>query len=833
MDPLLALQQRISDENITNKTLTLFRLLNEGDQAALEAQIEAYAREIQGVPQPMQDVQQFTFTVPADTLAQVFRRPNYTRPRPMIHYKKEDGKEYYNTNLECLVYEDPERVGVAARDQFLADNPGADEAALNQAYHAARQQQRIANREAENAIPEWELCQRSSKNDTLAEDKVITLADPQHRIVDWHETIQNLRALGEELGYTLNHYASAMKRFVSFYNPSYNDIIRGMNANTIARFLLSLDTPQPVIESHYRALKKMTRQVGQPLKQIMAELQTRATGYYQDEANAQQREALINKVLLTGLQNFTTGQTAQIIKASIQTQQMNNTPIRYARMLETAIQSEETIGMPSMPMKLMPDQVATSVFNTVPMNNIITLDPRIENEPILVTPLVHSPYDGLMQSAICTQPVAQRQQHIKYAPQYPYAPQHPYQAQPQAQPVQEPPGQAMMIHSPPQPPPVQQPIQQQLQAVAAALGPPRELLEDRDLNMVMHPIAQEEPAEPRDYNLRQNRGQRNDRQIQPRANVNSTHIQRSGSRSNTPEREEKRRLRNIAKLLDELKINSTSLQQQAGPPPNMVPRAREQTPPRYNQRREQSPNRRPYYQYGSDSYNRDRYSSPRYPSNDRNRYPSQDRNRYPNNRDNSRTPERDRYRRSPTPTYQKRDNQRSNYQRSYSPSYQNRSNTYQRPYSPTPNPRPQSPRPPYRPQSPRPVNRSQSPGPNYRRDRDYRNQSPRRYDQRNDRGRSPYQGRDHRQQSPRGDNKDTILRGVNCHPNYNTSQGLMCTKCNTFGKHEEYKCPTYFNWASRACYICNGGFHQSNDCLQSRQRQSTPDRMSPRPRSKN
>jgi hypothetical protein len=77
------------------------------------------------------------------------------------------------------------------------------------------------------------------------------------------------------------------------------------------------------------------------------------------------------------------------------------------------------------------------------------------------------------------------------------------------------------------------------------------------------------------------------------------------------------------------------------------------------------------------------------------------------------------------------------------------------------------------------------------------------------------------------------LRGVNCHPNYNTSQGLMCTKCNTFGKHEEYKCPTYFNWASRTCYICKGGFHQSNDCLQSRQRQTTPDRMSPRPRTKN
>ena len=828
MDPLFALQQRISDETITNKTLTLFRLLNGGDQAALQAQIEEYAREIEGVPQPMQDVQQFAFTVPEDTLAEVFRRPNYTRPRPMIHYKKEDGKEYYNTNLASLVYEDPERIGVAARDQLRADNPNADEAELNQAYHTARQQQRIANRAAEDAIPEWVLCQRSSKNDTLAEDKVITLADAQHRIVDWHETIQNLRALGEELGYTLNHYASAMKRFVSFYNPSYNDVIRGMDANTIARFLLSLDTPQPIRESHFRALQTMTRQVGQPLKQIMAELQTRATGYYQNEANAQQREELIKKILLTGLQNFTTGHTTQIIKTAIQTQQMNNQPIRYPRMLETAIRSEQTSGMPSVPMKLMPDQTATSVFNTVPINNIITLDPRIETEPILVTPLVHSPYDGLIQGGANTQLIAPHQQQIKYTHQYPYAPQHPYQVHQQQQPVQPPPGQAIMIHSPPQPPPVQQPVEQQLQAVAAALQPPREFLEDRDLNMVMHPVAQEEPDNPREFN-RANRGQR----FNQRANVNSTNVRTNRSRPNTPEKEGTKTLQTIAKLLEELKINSSSIQQPAGPPPSMLPRNREQTPPRYNQRREQSPNRRPYYQYGSDSYNRDRYPSSRYPSTERSRYPSQERNRYNRNRDNSRTPERDRYQRSQTPTYQKRDNYRQNNQRPYSPGYQNRNNNYQRPYSPTPNPRPQSPRPPYRPQSPRPVDRSQSPRPSYKRDQNYRNTPPRQYDNKDNRGRSPYQNRDQRQQSPRRDSRDSILRGVNCHPNYNTSQGLMCTKCNTFGKHEEYKCPTYFNWASRTCYICKGGFHQSNDCLQSRQRQTTPDRMSPRPRTKN
>ena len=104
MDPFLAIQQRISEENVTNKTLTLFRLLAAGDAAALERQIEEYAREAQGVPQPVQEVQQFAFTVPEDTLNEVLTRPHYTRPRPMIHYKKRRRKRILQRQprLPCI-----------------------------------------------------------------------------------------------------------------------------------------------------------------------------------------------------------------------------------------------------------------------------------------------------------------------------------------------------------------------------------------------------------------------------------------------------------------------------------------------------------------------------------------------------------------------------------------------------------------------------------------------------------------------------------------------------------------------------------------------------------
>ncbi len=44
----------------------------------------------------------------------------------------------------------------------------------------------------------------------------ITFTDEHHKDIDWHVTINNLHALGRELGYTLNHYNRAMNRFVSY-----------------------------------------------------------------------------------------------------------------------------------------------------------------------------------------------------------------------------------------------------------------------------------------------------------------------------------------------------------------------------------------------------------------------------------------------------------------------------------------------------------------------------------------------------------------------------------------------------------------------------------------
>ena len=79
------------------------------------AELEALGNRVQGIPQPVREIRAFEFTVPETSLAAILQTAPYRRAKPVRHYKKENGKDYYNSNQACLVYEDPDRVGMNAR----------------------------------------------------------------------------------------------------------------------------------------------------------------------------------------------------------------------------------------------------------------------------------------------------------------------------------------------------------------------------------------------------------------------------------------------------------------------------------------------------------------------------------------------------------------------------------------------------------------------------------------------------------------------------------------------------------------------------------------------
>jgi len=145
--------------------------------------------------------------------------------------------------------------------------------------------------------------------------------DNFHNEIDWHTTIENIQELGRELGYTLAHYNKVMNRFVSYYKPQYSHLIRGMDANATARFLMSLNTPKPPRQRHFQAIKQMFRPANTELRAIMKELHQNAQGYYAAEPEAT-RNNLVDNMMLLGLQKLTTGPTCEAFKNLIQQQQL-------------------------------------------------------------------------------------------------------------------------------------------------------------------------------------------------------------------------------------------------------------------------------------------------------------------------------------------------------------------------------------------------------------------------------------------------------------------------------------------------------------------------------
>jgi hypothetical protein len=243
----------------------------------------------------------------------------------------------------------------------------------------------------------------------MTEDAAIRYTDEGQKTIDWYETIRNLREIGQNMGYTLRHYHDAMTRWVSFFKPSYASLISNMDANETARFLMEQNTPIPEKQKHFKAIRAMSRTVGQPLKSILSELHARARGYYADEP-AGNRPTLINNLMLQGLQAFTAGTTNEMLRRAIQQSIMENEQLQWDRIMETAVKSEENSGSPMTTLFFFPSN-QVSFFNTQVFHN--TLHPNV-NPLVLprfpqVRPLVH--IDRRLQQQFYTADCNQWQPH--------------------------------------------------------------------------------------------------------------------------------------------------------------------------------------------------------------------------------------------------------------------------------------------------------------------------------------------------------------------------------------------------------------------------------------
>ena len=154
MDPFTQFQNCMQRDLIQGE---VYRLLTTQRDAPdrYNAELEALGNRVQGIPQPVREIRAFEFTVPETSLAGILQTTPYRRAKNVRHYKSENGKDYYNSNQECLVYEDPDRVGMNARIAAEGRNPPPADAKLNRIYQHERAAQMNRNRDAEMQEPTW------------------------------------------------------------------------------------------------------------------------------------------------------------------------------------------------------------------------------------------------------------------------------------------------------------------------------------------------------------------------------------------------------------------------------------------------------------------------------------------------------------------------------------------------------------------------------------------------------------------------------------------------------------------------------------------------------
>ena len=670
MDPFTAFHSNSLRDNITRDLTELISLFLEEDNYATWEHIQQLENRSQGIPLSVLEIKNFTFTVPEHSLEEIFTWNSYTRPKPMIHYRVENKKNYYNANEAYLTYQDPDTVAFIAQ-ATAEENGNNDQNQLQRIYNQAKKTQMERNIAAKAEVPDWVLCQRTEENDNIQEDIYIRYTDETKQNIDWYTTIHNLHDMGRRLGYTHRHYHDAMTRFVSLFKPSLSSLITNLDANEIAQFLMSMNIPVPEKQKHFKAIKALHRGIGTKLRDIMYELHINAKGYYADKPEVQ-RNALINKMMIKGLQALTAGDTNIKLRASIQEQIFENQSPTWERILEAAILSEEDSEMPTTVLHFLPNNQIIPV-QAMPLFNITAQrsDPFIQQSTPLIPPLVN---DGQFQSTVYTN--EDKSQLLAHNNAYFIQ-------------------QNSTLHI--------QPNLQQNNRLAEEL-PVKCVADEQELQ----------------YST-----------IVPQTETAGSPIVVAPTVTTTIPFEQ---IQQISKDMDKLKqaiIDSTVVQSTSLP---SVPCSTQSYCPDQRQH----------------SISRQNYSHKRH-------YQHEDQCRF----------------RSRSPPYKK-----------------------------------------YRWNSPDRYSRSNSPRENCRQNQ-----------QKNRRSHSPSL---YKQNMPQYDGTaNLMILGVNCNPNYTKSQGQLCTKCNSYGKHEEPACPHYYRWSPLSCATCHSGMHDTSECLKNRQ--TSPNRRSPAP----
>ena len=378
-----AVKDNISDS--VNEMINLFRTLapanNQIYTDALDRLVAAQAPQRNQIDAAAEE---FTFAIPQHTYETMIARLDHTPLREGTHYKEVNHNTFINTNLNCFLTAAPQFLATRARTQFLAAHPAATVEQQQAEYDRVLALRTTFNETTALEAPVWEIMQRQGNNDIRQEDSLLIFLDTSRKQPHWYKIIHNLKAYGEQSGYTLNHYKRCLDRFVGFFAPHLSPVTDNLEPVDLAKFLLKLTMPEPTKDRLTQQLASLTRQPNTPLRFVINELLAIAKVYYH-ENTPEEREVLINRLMILGLTQFTTGETSKHLKSTVEYAAAYNKQLDWKKLLDSTTYSERVNGTPQHSLSFKPPSgTSLSLFHSelLPLDMPEFLPPNPVEDPI-------------------------------------------------------------------------------------------------------------------------------------------------------------------------------------------------------------------------------------------------------------------------------------------------------------------------------------------------------------------------------------------------------------------------------------------------------------------
>ena len=151
--------------------------------------------------------------------------------------------------------------------------------------------------------PDWREISKPENANSLVELGRVRYLDEAKLVVDWKATLPQLKSLGHERKYTPEMMRVCLEKLVSDFLNTQTHMIEGMNANEIAKYLLSTESKRDTVEYRHGQLNMLIRRYGEELRIPLTKAKQLINMIYPETeaANALPRSILWRKAILSFL----------------------------------------------------------------------------------------------------------------------------------------------------------------------------------------------------------------------------------------------------------------------------------------------------------------------------------------------------------------------------------------------------------------------------------------------------------------------------------------------------------------------------------------------------